>query len=52
MGRRATVDRPGDRAVMAVDQERIPLVIGLFGMTGEMSLADMRQRKVSEIFAG
>jgi hypothetical protein len=27
------------------------LVIGLFGITGEMDLADMRQREVGEIFA-
>src|ERR1700730_3340978 len=38
-----------DRAVMAVDQQQVALVIGLFGMTGEMNLADESERKVGQI---
>ena len=38
-----------DRAVMAVDQQQVALVVGLFGMTGQMNLPDMRQRKVGQI---
>src|SRR5882724_13321144 len=40
-----------DRAVVTVDQQRSSLVVGLFGVTGEMNLADAREWKVREIFA-
>src|ERR1700688_255238 len=40
-----------DRAVMAVDQERIPLVIGLFRMTREVGLAGQMARKNGGGFA-
>ena len=42
-------DRVGDRAVMAVDQQKIALVVGLLGVSGEMDLADMFERKIGEI---
>src|SRR5450631_4620887 len=38
-----------DRTVMAVDQQRRALVVGLFGMTGEMNLAYASERKVGQI---
>ena len=34
-----------DRPVMAVDQQHFALVVALFGMTGEMNLADIGQGK-------
>src|SRR5882724_5392608 len=40
-----------DRAIMTVDQQYVSLVVVLFGMTGEMNLADARERKIREIFA-
>ena len=42
-------DRVGDRPVMAVDQQRVAFVVGLLGMSGEMDLADLRQREIGEI---
>src|SRR5271156_6676843 len=41
--------RIGDRAVMAVDKKKIALVIGLFGMSRQMYLADMFDREVGDI---
>src|SRR6202041_2738831 len=38
-----------DRPVMAVDQQQFALVVGLFGMTGEVNLADLRQGEVGQI---
>src|SRR5260221_3531363 len=38
-----------DRTVMAVDQQQVALVVGLFCMTGEMNLADTGQRKIGQI---
>src|SRR5216683_7150592 len=38
-----------DRTIMAVDQQQVALVIGLFGMAGEMNLADTCERKVGQI---
>src|SRR6516164_7064723 len=38
-----------DRAVMAVDQQQIALVIALLRVSGEVNLADARQRKIGEI---
>ena len=42
-------DRVGDRAVMAVDQQKVALVVRLLGMPGEMDLAHMLERKIGEI---
>ena len=42
-------DRVGDRPVMAVDEQKIALVVRLLGMPGEMDLADMLERKIGEI---
>ena len=42
-------DRVGDRAVVAVDEQKIALVVGLLGVPGKMDLADMVERKVGEI---
>ena len=41
--------RIGNRAVMAVDEQKIAFVIGLFGMSRQMNLADMFDREVGEI---
>ena len=38
-------DRVGDRAVMAVDEQKIALVVRLFGMPGQMDLAHMSSGK-------
>jgi len=38
-----------DRPVMAVDQQQVAFIVALLGMTGEMDLADTRQRKIREI---
>jgi hypothetical protein len=40
-------NRVGDRAVMAVDQQKLALVIPLVSMAGEMDLADTLQRKIA-----
>ena len=39
----------GDGAVVAVDQQRLVLIVLLPGMTGEVNLTNARKRKVSEI---
>src|ERR1700733_3580139 len=41
--------RVGNRAVMAVDKQKIAFVIGLFRMSRQMYLADMFDREVGEI---
>src|SRR5258708_19965955 len=38
-----------DRTIMAVDQQQVALVIGLFGMAGEMNLADTSAPKLAQI---
>src|ERR1700726_1996330 len=38
-----------DRTVMAVDQQQVALIVGLFGVTGEMNLTDTGERKVGQI---
>ena len=42
-------DRVGDRPVMAVDQQKVALVVRLLGMPGQMDLAHMLERKIGEI---
>src|SRR5208282_1214008 len=42
-------DRVGDGLVVAVDEQRRTLVVALFGMPGEMDLADARKRIVRQI---
>src|SRR5260370_34434402 len=39
----------GDRTVVAVDEQKLALVICLFGMAGEMNLTDVLKRKNGEI---
>ena len=42
-------DRVGDRPVVAVDQQKIALVVLLLGMSGQMDLADLVERKIGKI---
>ena len=42
-------DRVGDRPVVAVDEQGVAFVVALFGMSGEMDLADRRERKIGQI---
>src|SRR5262245_23787885 len=42
-------DRICDRAVVAVDAQKVALVVGLFGMAGEMDFSDVLERKIREI---
>src|SRR5262249_27835670 len=39
----------GDRTVMAVNEQKLALVIRLSGMAGEVNLTDMLKRKIGEI---
>ena len=39
----------GDRTVMAVNEQKLALVIRLLGMAGEVNLADVLKRKIGEI---
>jgi hypothetical protein len=41
--------RVGNRTVVAVDEQKLALVICLFGMAGEMNLTHVFNRKISEI---
>jgi hypothetical protein len=41
--------RVRDRAIMAVDQQKIALVVRLFGMPGQMDLAHISKRKIGEV---
>src|SRR4051812_35311527 len=38
-----------DRAVVAVDAQKVALVVRLFGMAGEMDFSDALDRKIGEI---
>ena len=42
-------DRVGDRAVVAVDEQQLALVVRLLGMPGQVDLADLLEREVGEI---
>ena len=42
-------DRVGDRPVVAVDEQGIALVVALLRMSGEMDLADRRERIIGQI---
>src|SRR5262252_6114179 len=39
----------GDRTIVAVDEEKLALVIRLLGMAGEMNLTDVLKRKIGKI---
>ena len=45
-------DSVGDRAVMAVDEQKFVLVVRLLGMAAEMDLAHVLDREVVEIGDG
>src|SRR5258708_34902245 len=40
----------GDWTVMAVNEQKLALVIRLLGMAGEVNLTDVLKRKIGEIF--
>src|SRR5271166_5335298 len=42
-------DRVGDGPVVAVDEQRLALVVALFGMSGEMDFADEPKRIIRQI---
>jgi hypothetical protein len=41
--------RVRDRTIVAVDEQKLALVICLFGMASEMNLTDVLKRKIGEI---
>src|SRR5690242_5960395 len=41
-----------DRMVVAIDQQKVALVIRLFGVASQMNLTDMVHRKIGEICKG
>src|SRR5258708_13063318 len=43
--------RVGDRTVMAVNEQKLALVIRLLGMAREVNLTDVLKRKIGEIVA-
>src|SRR6266436_3259643 len=43
--------RVGDRTIMAVNEQKLALIIRLSGMAGEVNLPDVRKRKIGEIVA-
>jgi hypothetical protein len=42
--------RIGDGTVVTVDEQKVAFVIALFGVTGQMNLADTGERKAAQIF--
>src|SRR5215471_6024158 len=41
----------GDRTVVAINEQKLALVIRLLGMAGEVNLTDVLKRKIGEIVA-
>src|ERR1041385_1634860 len=45
-------DWPGNGTVVAINEQRVAFIVGLFGMTGEVNLADARKREFRQILQG